>query len=146
VAIRLGAISETGRRKNIAALTGASVFPRNNRERDEVRTCRKGFQELPDRSMTSLIQSKIEQRRRLRSARLEVSAAYLGREARMRVIGIAVFAVFFLGIVYAAFDLRRDHNQINRIREECRTQSDAGKVKECNVDSALRDAQQPKLP
>jgi hypothetical protein len=65
----------------------------------------------------------------------------------MRVIGLAVFAVFFLGIIYAAFDLRRDHNQINRIREECqRTQSDAGKVKECDVDSALRDAQQPKLP
>ena len=47
----------------------------------------------------------------------------------------------------AAFELRRDHNQINRIREECRrTHSDAGEVKECNVDSALRDAQQPKLP
>jgi hypothetical protein len=73
---------------------------------------------------------------------LEASAAYLGREAPMR-----VFAVFFLGIIYAAFDLRRDHNQINRIREECRrTHSDADKVKECNVDSALRDAQQPKLP
>jgi hypothetical protein len=65
----------------------------------------------------------------------------------MRVIGIAVFAVFFLGIVYAAFDMRRDHNQINRIREECqRTHSDAGKVKECMVDSALRDARQPQLP
>jgi len=44
------------------------------------------------------------------------------------VIGIAVFAVCFLAIVYAAFDLRRDHNQINRIREECRQKhSDAGK-------------------
>jgi hypothetical protein len=78
---------------------------------------------------------------------LEASAAYLGREARMRVIGVAVFAVFFLGIIYAAFDLRRDHNQINRIREECRrTHSDAGEVKECNVDSALRHARQPQLP
>jgi hypothetical protein len=96
--------------------------------------------------MTNLIQSKIEQRRRLRFARLEAAAAYLGREARMKVIGLAVFAVFFLGIVYAAFDLRRDHNQINRIREECRAHGDAGEVKECNVDSALRDAQQPKLP
>ena len=65
----------------------------------------------------------------------------------MRVISIAVFAVFFLAIVYAAFDMRRDHNQINRIREECRrTHSDAGEVKECHVDSALRDAQPPKLP
>jgi hypothetical protein len=96
--------------------------------------------------VTSLIQSKIEQRRRLRFARLEASAAYLGREARMKVIGLAVFAVLFLGIVYAAFDMRRDHNQINRIREECRTHSVAGKVAECDVDSALRDAQQPKLP
>jgi hypothetical protein len=78
---------------------------------------------------------------------LEASAAYLGREAPMRVIGIAVFAVFFLGIVYAAFDMRRDHNQINRIREECRrTHSDAGKVTECIVDSALRYARQPQLP
>ena len=65
----------------------------------------------------------------------------------MRVIGVAVFAVVFLGIIYAAFDLRRDHNQFNRIWEECqRTHGDAGEVKECNVDSALRDAQQPKLP
>jgi hypothetical protein len=80
-------------------------------------------------------------------ARLEASTAYLGREARMRVIGIAVFAVFFLAIVYAAFDMRRDHNQINRIREECRrTHSDAGKVTECIADSALRYARQPQLP
>ena len=65
----------------------------------------------------------------------------------MRVIGIALFAVFFLVIVYAAFDMRRDHNQITRIREECRrTQSDAGKVTECIADSALRDARQPQLP
>ena len=41
----------------------------------------------------------------------------------MRAIGIAVFAVVFLAIVYATFDLRRDHNQINRIREECRGQT-----------------------
>ena len=65
----------------------------------------------------------------------------------MRVIGIAVFAVCFLAIVYAAFDLRRDHNQINRIREECRqTNSDAGKVTECIADLALRHARQPQLP
>ena len=64
----------------------------------------------------------------------------------MRVIGIALFAVFFLGIVYAAF-MRCDHNEINRIREECqRTHSDAGKVTECIADSALRDARQPQLP
>jgi hypothetical protein len=65
----------------------------------------------------------------------------------MRVIGLAVFAVLFLGIVYAAFDMRRDHNQINRIREECRrTHSDAVKVTECITDSALRNARQPQLP
>jgi hypothetical protein len=65
----------------------------------------------------------------------------------MRAIGIAVFAAFFLAIVYAAFDLRRDHNQINRIREECRqTNSDAGKVTECIADLALRHARQPQLP
>ncbi|MFY9954955.1 hypothetical protein [Bradyrhizobium sp.] len=64
----------------------------------------------------------------------------------MRVIGIAAFAVFFLAIVYAAFDMRRDHNQINRLREECqRTHSDAGKVT-CIADSALRSARQPQLP
>ena len=86
-------------------------------------------------------------RARLGFARLEASAAYLGREARMRVIGIAVFTVFFLGIVYAAFDMRRDRNQINRIREECRrTHSDAGKVTECITDLALRHARQPELP
>jgi hypothetical protein len=80
-------------------------------------------------------------------ARLEASAAYLGREARMRAIGIAVFAVFFLAIVYEALDLRRDHNQINRIREECqRTHGDAGKVKECIAGLALRHAREPEMP
>jgi hypothetical protein len=65
----------------------------------------------------------------------------------MRAIGIAVFAVCFLAIVYAAFDLRRDHNQINRIREECqRTHAEAAKVTECIADSALRYARQPDLP
>ena len=63
----------------------------------------------------------------------------------MRAIGIAVVAVFLLAIVYAAFDLRRDHNQINRIREECQ-HSDAGKVKECIADLTLRRARQPQLP
>ena len=63
----------------------------------------------------------------------------------MRAIGIAVFAVFFLAIVYAAFDLRRDHNQINRIREECQ-HSEAGKVKECITDLALRHAREPEMP
>jgi len=65
----------------------------------------------------------------------------------MRAIGIAVLAVVFLAIVYAAFDLRRDHNQINRIREECqRAHGEAGKVKECITDLALRHARQPQLP
>jgi hypothetical protein len=65
----------------------------------------------------------------------------------MRVIGVAVFAGCFLAIVYAAFDLRRDHNQINRIREECRqTHSDAGKVTECISDLVLRRASRPQLP
>ena len=66
----------------------------------------------------------------------------------MRATGIAVIAaVLFFAIVYAVFDLRRDHNQINRIREECqRTHGDAGKVKECMADSALRYARQPNLP
>jgi hypothetical protein len=63
----------------------------------------------------------------------------------MRAIGIAVFAVFFLAIVYAAFDLRRDDSQINRIREECQ-HSNAGKVTECIADLALRRARQPELP
>ena len=69
-------------------------------------------------------------------------------ETRMRPIGIAVIAFFFLAIcIYATFDLLRDHNQINRIREECqRTHGDAGKVKECMADSALRYARQPNLP
>jgi hypothetical protein len=65
----------------------------------------------------------------------------------MRAIGIAVLAGCFLAIVYAAFDLRRDHNQINRIREECRQKhSDAGKVIECISDLALRRASRPELP
>ena len=64
----------------------------------------------------------------------------------MRAIVIAVLAVVFLAI-YAAFDLRRDHNQTNRIREECqRTSGEAGKVKECMTDLALRHARQPQLP
>ena len=63
----------------------------------------------------------------------------------MRAIGIAVFAVFFLAIVYAAFDLRRDDSQINQIREECQ-HSNAGKVTECIADLALRRARQPELP
>ena len=37
---------------------------------------------------------RLPYRARLGFARLEASAAYLGREARMRVIGIAVFAFF----------------------------------------------------
>jgi hypothetical protein len=66
----------------------------------------------------------------------------------MRAIVLAVIAFFFVAIcIYATFDLRRDHNQINRIREECqRTYSDAGKVRECVVDLALRHARQPELP
>ena len=65
----------------------------------------------------------------------------------MRAIGIAVFVGVLLVIAYAAFDLRRDHNQTNRIREECqRTNSEAGKVKECMTDLALRYARQPQLP
>jgi hypothetical protein len=66
----------------------------------------------------------------------------------MRVIGIAVLALIFLSaIVYAAFDMRRDHNQINRIRDECRrAHSDAGEVKQCIADSALRRAKEPQLP
>ncbi|MBR0693409.1 hypothetical protein [Bradyrhizobium lablabi] len=65
----------------------------------------------------------------------------------MRAIGVGVFAVFLLVVVYAAFDLRRDHNQINRIKEECRqTYNDRGKVKECILDSALRRAREPQMP
>ena len=66
----------------------------------------------------------------------------------MRVIGIAILALIFVSsIVYAAFDLRRDHNQINRIREECRrAHSDAGEVKQCITDLALRRAKEPELP
>ena len=65
----------------------------------------------------------------------------------MRAIGIAVFGVFFLAIVYTAFDLSRDHDQINRIREACqRAHRDAGKVTECIGDLALRHAREPQLP
>ena len=65
----------------------------------------------------------------------------------MRAIGIAVFAVCFLAIIYAAFDMRRDHNLINRIREECqRTHGEAGNVKECITEQALRHAREPELP
>jgi hypothetical protein len=65
----------------------------------------------------------------------------------MRAIGIAVFAVLFFAIVYAAVDLRGDHNQIKRFREECRRQSnDTGKVTECITDLALQHARQPELP
>jgi len=64
----------------------------------------------------------------------------------MRAIVIAVLAVVFLAI-YAAFDLRRDHNQTNRFGEECqRRNGEAGKVKECMTDLALRHARQPQLP
>ena len=64
----------------------------------------------------------------------------------MRAIVIAVLAIVFLAI-YAAFDLSREHNQTNRIREECqRTNGEAGKVKECMTDLALRHARQPQLP
>ena len=63
----------------------------------------------------------------------------------MRAIVIAGFAVVFRDL--RAFDLRRDHNQTNRIREECqRTNGEAGKVKECMTDLALRHARQPQLP
>ena len=41
----------------------------------------------------------------------------------MRAIVIAVLAVVFLAIVYAAFDLRRDRNQTNRIREDASGQT-----------------------
>ena len=65
----------------------------------------------------------------------------------MRAIGIAVFAVCLLAIIYAAFDTRRDHNLINQIREECqRTHSEARKVKECITEQALRHAREPELP
>jgi hypothetical protein len=63
----------------------------------------------------------------------------------MRAIGIAVFVVFLLAIIYAAFDLRRDESQISRIREECQ-HSHAGKMTECMTDMALRRARQPELP
>ena len=63
----------------------------------------------------------------------------------MRAIGIAVFAVCFLAIVYATRDLRRDHNQINRIREECQ-HTHGDKVTECMADLALRHAREPEMP
>ena len=40
----------------------------------------------------------------------------------MRAIGIAVFAVAFLAVVSASFDLRRD-NQTDRIREDASRQT-----------------------
>jgi hypothetical protein len=53
----------------------------------------------------------------------------------------------FSAIVYAAFDMRRDHNQINRIKDECRrAHSDAGAIKQCIADLALRRAKEPELP
>jgi hypothetical protein len=65
----------------------------------------------------------------------------------MRVIGLAVLAVCFLAIIYAAFDLRRDHNQTKRIRDECRrTHSDAGEVKDCIADMTLVRARDPQMP
>jgi hypothetical protein len=66
----------------------------------------------------------------------------------MRVIGIAILALISLSaIVYAAFDMRRDHNQINRIKDECRrAHSDAGAIKQCIADLALRRAKEPELP
>jgi hypothetical protein len=63
----------------------------------------------------------------------------------MRAIGIAVVAVVLLAIVYAAFDLRRDHNEISQMREECQ-HSNTGKVAECIADLALRRSRQPQLP
>jgi hypothetical protein len=63
----------------------------------------------------------------------------------MRAIGIAVFAVVLLGVVYAVFDLRRDHNEISQIREQCQHDK-AGKMAECVADLALRHARQPQLP
>jgi hypothetical protein len=69
-------------------------------------------------------------------------------EARMRVIVIATVALILLSaLVYAAFDMRRDHNQVNKIRDECRrAHSDAGEVKQCIADMALRRAKEPELP
>ncbi|MDE5444890.1 hypothetical protein GWG65_26270 [Bradyrhizobium sp. CSA207] len=65
----------------------------------------------------------------------------------MRTIGIAVFVIFCLAIVYVTVDLHGDHSQIKQIREECRrTHSEAAKVTECVVDSTLRHARQPQLP
>ena len=63
-------------------------------------------------------------------------------------IATAFLAVSVIAtIVYATFDMRRDHNQISRIGEECqRAHSDARKISECSVDLALRHARQPQLP
>ena len=65
----------------------------------------------------------------------------------MRVIGLAVLAVCFLAAFYAAFDLRRDHSQTKRIRDECRrTHSDAREVKACITDLTLLRARDPQMP
>ena len=65
----------------------------------------------------------------------------------MRVIGLAVVVVCFLAIIYAAFDLRRDHSQTKRIREECRqTHSDARGVKDCITELTLLRARDPQMP
>jgi hypothetical protein len=65
----------------------------------------------------------------------------------MRVIGVAVVAACFLAIIYAAFDLRRDHSQTKRIRDECRrTHSDAGEVKTCITEMTLLRARDPEMP
>jgi hypothetical protein len=65
----------------------------------------------------------------------------------MRMISIVVFPLIVLAVIYAAFDLRRDHNLISSIREDCRQKySEARKVTECIVDSGLRHAGQPELP
>jgi hypothetical protein len=61
----------------------------------------------------------------------------------LRATGIAVIAVVSLAIVYAAFDMRRDHNQINRIREECqRTHGDPSKMTRmhCRLGASVRKA------
>jgi|tagenome__1003787_1003787.scaffolds.fasta_scaffold20941538_3 hypothetical protein len=46
----------------------------------------------------------------------------------MRVI-VTVALILLFALVYAAFDMRRDHNQVNKISDECRrAHSDAGEV------------------
>lgn len=65
----------------------------------------------------------------------------------MRKIAIAAFVVLCLVVVYAAVDLRHDHNQIKQIREECRqAHSERIKMAECVLDSTLRRGRQPQLP